>query len=257
MAPSQRNVLDRATTDLINACGRAFGYDGLLPDGGTDAPLDPMARRYGVVDLTTARRYGYQAPPELSAGHAPGSAPSQGPMSQAEAWVLAGDGTDTGGPPVGGHVPSTLNGEKIPPGGCMGQTYRKLGIDSVVNQGLDLVRNISDSAFAQMLADSRVKAVFTKWSACMAIKGFKYRDVFDPINNGGFGSSGVPTPGEIDTAVADVQCKQESNVVGVMFSVESAYENALIQKNYERLTDAKTHFDVAVRNAAAALATQN
>ncbi len=258
LASVQQNVIERANTLLINQCGRRFGFDRLLSDPGAPVNRDPMARRYGVVDLTTARTSGYHPPASIGASRGPGSQETA-PMTQTQLWVLIGDSTDTGGPPPDGvagqsgaarPAPSSINGIAIPPGGCTGEAHRTLGIAAIPAPSAELAATLDTAGFAQMERDSRVRAVYRAWSACMAALGYKYKDVFDPVDNGGFGAAGQPTELEINTAVADVGCKQQNNVVGTMFAVESAYQDVLVQQNLETLTQTKRALDAAVRKAA-------
>ncbi|ROS25624.1 hypothetical protein EDF22_2839 [Rathayibacter sp. PhB127] len=85
-------------------------------------------------------------------------------------------------------------------------------------------------------ADSRVEAVVGAWSTCMTKRGFDYPDPisaeFDPRWGGG---TSPVTPEQIATATADMDCKAETNLVGIELAVQSAYDQEYIESHREAL----------------------
>ena len=75
--------------------------------------------------------------------------------------------------------------------------------------------------------DSRVKAGFAAWSRCMSRSGFSYSTPMD-ANNDDRWSGEKATDAEIAVAVADVNCKKETNLVGIRVAVDAAHQNAEI-----------------------------
>jgi hypothetical protein len=85
--------------------------------------------------------------------------------------------------------------------------------------------------------DSRFAQVQQKWSDCMKSKGYNFDTVESPLKK--FMSQsllGPATPEEKATAVVDVQCKIQTNLVGVAVAVQSAYDEQYIDSHREALT---------------------
>jgi hypothetical protein len=90
-----------------------------------------------------------------------------------------------------------------------------------------LVEQINDQSFADSMKTPAVQAVFRSWSSCMQAKGFHYATPMDAVNDKAFGGA-TATPAELQTAQADVACKQQTNVVGVWFAAEADRQHALM-----------------------------
>jgi hypothetical protein len=84
--------------------------------------------------------------------------------------------------------------------------------------------------------DSRVDTVVGAWSTCMKKRGFDYPDPvsaeFDP--RWGVGASDGSAE-QIATATADMDCKAETNLVGIELAVQSAYDQEYIESHREAL----------------------
>jgi hypothetical protein len=86
------------------------------------------------------------------------------------------------------------------------------------------------------ISDSRFVQVQQKWSDCMRGKGYNFDTVKSPHDKFvNAGSVGPATPEEKATAVADVQCKIQTNLVGVAVAVQSAYDEQYIDSHREAL----------------------
>jgi hypothetical protein len=99
--------------------------------------------------------------------------------------------------------------------------------------------------------DPRVVAVIKLWSECMKRSGFTYAS---PLDAGGdrpeWLRAATPSVAEIRTAVADVRCKQQTNLIGIWFTIESAYENGAIHLHIEQLTQIRHQWAAAAAKAA-------
>jgi hypothetical protein len=98
-----------------------------------------------------------------------------------------------------------------------------------------------------------VRAVFTKWSACMKRSGYHYSTPRDTNRNRAFNTDGRSrrvTKLELTTAVADVRCKRETNVINVWAGVETAYQKIAIAQNRTALTSVRRVVDMRIKNAA-------
>jgi hypothetical protein len=82
--------------------------------------------------------------------------------------------------------------------------------------------------------------------------GFGYRTPQDANNDPVFHTE-TPTAKEISTAVADVKCKQEENVIGVWSAAEIAYQQRYIEANRLQLDEVKKSYEAVLRNAAEVL----
>jgi hypothetical protein len=240
LTAQQRRVLYAAATKVTNDCLTSFGF--------TDPQQPPVAyqpdlltHRYGVTDPVAAAQFGYHDSP-ATAEIANAQKPAAGnPVSGAEQVVLDGYPDDKAK-----DAANKYNGKQVPAGGCTGEARRQTRSDVLDDADPDgIVAQIATASEKQSETDSRVVAVFQKWSTCMTAKGFAYKMPIgmaddDPDLARSFAAS-TASPREIQTAVTDVDCKKKNNVVGVWFAVETAYQKTMIQQKQQRLT--------AVRNA--------
>ncbi|TWV53592.1 hypothetical protein FRZ03_09605 [Streptomyces misionensis] len=184
-------------------------------------------RRYAISDAATAREYGYHLPPFTR-----GSKPiSLGSLSKA----LRNAMLDCGGKAA--KRQSVSVGED------------KSGFE-------ELATNLRAEDFTHSQSDPRVRDVFRNWSACMAQKGYHYPTPVDAAKDGQWKDSGQRTPEalkaevtprETRTAVAEVECVHETNLLGVSFAVEAEYENKDIEKNAEALNKLKARNERAAQ----------
>jgi hypothetical protein len=139
-------------------------------------------------------------------------------------------GVDTAGTPLTSH-----RGRPLPQGGCLGEAERLLEARGPQGPGTDpegIVARIKADSFERSMADPRVKKVFSAWSACMDSRGFRMSTPLDEVPTA---NAAAPSRREIAQARADVACKARTNLVGVWFAVESAYQRALIAEHVEQL----------------------
>jgi hypothetical protein len=180
----------------------------------------------------------------------PGAAAARGTsLPPAELLVLSG--STTGDDATGQRV--SYGGKPIPQGGCAGKARRDVtGVDQIdPERAADA---ITVAMFEKSKADPRVAAAVRSWSGCMKDSGYHYQS---PLQAGGDHPEWLRQAragaAEIQTAVTDVRCKQRTNLIGIWFGVESAYENAAIQQHIEQLTDVRNRWRAAARTAAGVL----
>jgi hypothetical protein len=249
LTPEKLRQLNNAQTRLANQCLSRFGFPPSLSQMPSTPPSDStLSRRYGVTNRAVAARYGYHQPPD-SDGQT--RRPPSQPVSKELNLVLYGPPDPTG---TGNGGSAVHDGVEIPAGGCLGESKRKLNADTY--ERLDpsqFASEIELAAGKQADADPRVRGKVAEWATCMKGKGFDYQDPFQPLDGDSLKASlaqSAPTAVEIQTAVADVDCKQQTNLVGVWFAVESAYEEKLIEKNREELVAIKRAMDAMLKAAA-------
>jgi hypothetical protein len=150
---------------------------------------------------------------------------SVGQVNQTAAYPLVWTGWKDGRP---GAIATgaTYAGRPIPPGGCAGQAQRSLGIVDGLEAGV--VASLDFAMFDQSKRDRRVVAGLAAWSSCMATKGFRHQDPFTVA--AAFVTGPAPTGPEINAALADIGCKQSTNLVGIWYGVECAYERAAVER---------------------------
>jgi hypothetical protein len=228
LSAGQIQQTDRARLVLIDHCMRRFGfrYHRELPKpphGSTD-----LGRRYGLTDLALAARNGYR----LTAP----KAPKRPELSAVEDAVLLG-----GGAPAVGAV-------TVPRGGCLDEANRRLDAKAPPGADIQLGQRMMFDSFTRSQQDSRVKQAFTTWNRCMAESGYHYPSPLAP-----FGDRTLQQDAKrgVQVATADVRCKQRSNVVGIWFTVESAYQQRMIEQNGTALRRTRQAIDARLRTAAA------
>lgn len=216
----QLRDLDRARVVLIDRCMRKFGFGYAVKQPAADyGPRSTTERRYGITDASDAARYGYGLGHRDPALQKPPAQPRLGADAQT---VLFGKGR------------SSVKGRKVPDGGCVAQADHSLGTAAPAGTDPGLAQRLSFQSFDRSKSDSRVRKVTRAWSDCMTDSGYDYTDPLAPLADPGL--AGSTSARAIGTATTDIRCKKNTNLVGVWFSVESAYQKQLIGRNSEQLT---------------------
>jgi hypothetical protein len=211
----QVREFDQARLVLIDRCMKrfGFGYKVDLPDvqsGSTDS----NSRRYGITDSRLAAKRGYG----LATGDAGLQAhPATPKLGADEQTVLYGEGS------------SSIKGKTVPTGGCLDEANRGLDARSPKGADFTVTQQLSFTSLRQSQRDSRVRKVVKAWSDCMAGQGYHYANPLAPLSDPKLG--GGTGADAIRTAHADLECKRSTNLVGVWFTVESAYQQRLINQH--------------------------
>jgi hypothetical protein len=242
---AQQNVVADAVQLRITACMSEYGFTWIVPAGHV-AEGSQVDRLYGVADLSVAQAYGYHPPP---AGGQPTKGTHPRPsVPPTELLVLSGSSNGMSGAET--SSPGSYNGKPIPVGGCSGRARREVtGVDEI---DPDRVADaITVTMWERSKTDTRVVKVVRAWSDCMQRSGYRYASPLDAgVDHPEWLQSPSAGAAEIRTAVADVGCKRSTNLIGVWFTVESAYERLAIQPHLPELTDAKNRWKQAARKAA-------
>jgi hypothetical protein len=234
----QNDRLARAQVALIQACLHrwGFGYDVVPVPSGRYGPTSLTDRRYGITDLALASRYGYGLGPRDPALMTRPSPPKLDPDG---VTVLSGQGR------------SVVAGLAVPAGGCIGEASRQLA-GSLSSADLRRGSDLQAASFGQSRVDSRVRAVFQAWSSCVARSGYRYADPLAAAADPAF--TGPADQHQLDVAAADIACKASTNLVGVWFTVEAAYEARAIAADPDGFAATRSAIAARDRLAAAALA---
>jgi hypothetical protein len=248
--PADVRMLISAANVLNAQCMAGFGLRG----GGTHATdIDDHGARvatahtrlYGFFDPEIVATDGYDIV-QLQSSYDPGK-PRPLPMSDVAVTVEIG--SDKAGHPV-----SSYGGRPVPPGGCKAVARAATGGDLPDMNAAGL----PDGGPTMPLSDPRVLDATTKWSTCMAAKGFHYKTPYDAMTSqvaqaavvgSGSDQKVVHTPAEIDQATADLACKQATNFMGTVVAVQTAYDRQYIAGHGPALAEYRKRLDARIGQA--------
>ncbi|KOV70375.1 hypothetical protein ADL00_09105 [Streptomyces sp. AS58] len=242
VSQKEKDQILRASRTLAKGCMARYGFDFSwnAASGRKSEPDDNAAnrsRRYGIVDHAMASELGYgnaAVEVEDTSGDS-----SSAQMSEAASRVFLGNSD----PLLKVAKDAEVNGIKIPEGGCSGEAKRKVG-NGLSNR---TANDINLASFQVSLNDGQVKTAMKEWSDCMKRSGYDYASPLDPLKTMGMRA---PTPEEKATAAADVQCKYETNLIGIWNAVETEIQKAMIGNKEEILENGRRETDRSLRNAA-------
>lgn len=223
--PSMEDVhrYGMANRALITRCMQRFKIDFVPSPASASVGLRSWnERRYGLTDPSAAAALGYG----LGA-----RTPHDGPSRPSQRLDPLGMTVLTGEPAT------TARRLHVPDGGCSGQARQALtGRPSVTRPQADpyLAQHLSQLSLQESRRDPRVDAAVNHWSQCMLTKDHHYDDPFAPFADPAMTHGS--TTRAIDTAVDDVTCKKRTNLVGIWFSVDAAYQKRLIAAHRNALT---------------------
>lgn len=211
--PSAAQVaqLDAVQSAAVNACLTEHSITGGLD---YDDPAQVQAFFDGLVSDRTARS-------DLWGFFDPGTAPQYG----------------YGRPP---QIPAVLQ-QRLPAGTPedIMATCRHAGADAL--GGTDAASSyasasvLPDSGPPVPSTDSRYLAAATAWRQCMSERGFDYADPMAAIGDERWRAGNEADASQIATAVADVQCKVSTNLVGIGAAVQGAYDAQYVAAHRDQL----------------------
>lgn len=240
-------VVERAVWLLTSRCVARFGGEYTITEESLLAGIPPLdsvnERRYGLLDAQSAASHGYNVP-DLGSDAPDGSDTGWDP-SETELLLVRGA-------EAGATVPLDIDGSPLPEGGCLGESNRLVEAGAPPRPAnMELLNELTGESYQRSESDSRVRDAMSGWSDCMRRAGYDYRSIWEPNDRD------WPEPAgdeEIAAAVADVECKQEVNLVGIWLAVETAYQNQLIEQHAEELAALRAYRDAEKENAARILA---
>jgi hypothetical protein len=240
VAIAQQSALADANTLLTQKCmaAKGFSYSATATPSAEETIVQDTEYGYGISTLADAGTYGYG---QAGSGTGPGPRPaflggfaSFGDLAQQpRAWTVA----------LLGFAPGARIGKN--------QTEGCLQLAGTLLYGnrrgpSDPVPSIAVQASQWTQSDPRVLAVDAAWSRCMAARGYKYSN---PQQAAGAHWPSTPTPRETATAVADVTCKQQVNLVNTWLTVEAAYQAVLVAKDLATLSQLQASFKKILQRA--------
>ncbi|MFF3212484.1 hypothetical protein ACFYYB_17670 [Streptomyces sp. NPDC002886] len=232
---------------LLSRCMARYGfpYEEVRTSGaaGAQGPEGRHRALFGAVDAEFAAAHGY----DTTAGKGRPVKPPAKPLSESATLVMHGErpGGQQGAeqPPdaaseeEAAQVDSGIDvaGQKVPPGGCIREAYRKLYAPTKGSVDLLFPFGLASEAHERSKGDSRVVAVLGNWSACMEKSGYTgLKDPYEVVQKLGL-EADPGGPKAVVAAKADVACKREVNLVGIWAAVEKAYQQRLVEEQAETL----------------------
>ncbi|MBY8888470.1 hypothetical protein K7472_27040 [Streptomyces sp. PTM05] len=235
---AQDQVIARGRHRLETTCLRRFGVPATATES-AEGPPDAanLPSRYGVSSLAQAERYGYHYTYPTEA------APAR--LSEDQYTVLTGHlrPSSSTGTPVVEH---SWHGRALPDGGCYGEATRSLfdGAPPDMQQ----VEQLDAHSFFQAEDTPGVKGVISAWSACMRRRGYQ---VASPLSKQLAPAPGPkPSTDEVDTAVADVECKRSTQLISVWAQAERRIQAMQVRQYQQELESAYRAYSAAVARAA-------
>ncbi|MFB6523743.1 hypothetical protein [Streptomyces sp. NPDC056401] len=250
-------AIGNATRLLAQDCMKTYGLDVQLPAPGPNpSPTENdanMERRYGLTDRETAATYGYGLPGDEK----PRTRQQPPGLDALEIEVLTGRKAPTGqegrtAPPLPlearEKARESHNGKKIHERGCGGWADQE--INAPTADELTRISALNGTSFTESMKTPAVVAAFKAWSACMAGKGHPgFKDPFEAARSV-TRPEGSPTgPQEITLALAEIDCKAETGLVGTWFAEESKIQTTIVEEQRQVLDAFKTKNEAAVSAA--------
>ncbi len=219
-----------ASDVLMRRCVARFGIVSTYPHIPEDkGSVYDVSTRYGLVDLSVAQKSGYGLYYPATNEPNPSKASNWHPSAK-EYQVTYGQNED--GTPLASS-PLNLEGKPVPARGCA----RYPGVSVIEGTKFDpqFIGTLMSKAYAQAEAEPRISAVERAWSRCMTKRGYAFQNRIAAIEH--FDFSKPPTRDQIETATADVECKYETNYLGIWMSVETSFEDEEIAAHQPEITE--------------------
>ncbi|MDR1386204.1 MAG: hypothetical protein LBJ44_01170 [Propionibacteriaceae bacterium] len=228
--PEQKVVIEQATYAMTRHCMAERGFE-MLEDPPSTTPQVPSSPGYdgylGILDRDYAAERGYQLKtrPELTQ-----------PKPPVPGWTAAYE--------------TALKGDD----GCALKTnafLEEYEVD-VPRSTQDLVIQIEDGSVDQAWLAPEVAEALFDWRSCMAQEGYSFENPrvayqsftgFAVTSRYPIPGMAPPAPGEIETALRDVQCKQESGLVPVwrrnlwQIRYDAMQANLPVLQVYQQITE--------------------
>lgn len=216
---------------LTRKCMRQSGFDWEIINRPTEVDEARNRRRYGIIEISVAERFGYHANDELL-----------------DPSGISGKGRARDR----GLSPEAARAANSPDTGCAAKASKKLAKDAEAEVGTKMFHTLGDQAMADSQKVPDVAQALRKWGECMQRKGFGYSTPRQAVNDDRWWSKGSnrPSEKEIAVAVADVRCKQRTALVKVWSEAEADLQRAAIREHsgyFKKLAESKQRQVAAAR----------
>lgn len=246
--------LGRAETILIASCLESRGFDvsmnGLFQVIPGPYTLD---RRYSTYTAATALTRGYQ--PEVNDSRDLRQLPVPDDTAQRAAFLLALTGSEDGLPRDFVSLVNPTTGAAIgsvaTPGGCqkgaVEHIYGSLEQFAAFRQDDYFIQTVTSEAQATAATDPELDKQRRDWASCMSAVGYQYDSPSEPQ----FAEWPEPRPttAEIDTAVADMTCREKTKYLAVIGAAERRAQSKLIDSHSALLAEILSRRDAVLARA--------
>ncbi|MFJ4675767.1 hypothetical protein [Kitasatospora sp. NPDC088783] len=223
----EEGQLRRALGSLVEECVHRAGFSDWHP-AATLPKLGPKTLtdwRYGIHDAELSATRGYHPDAAEQAAY---DAVVQ------EAALDGGDKADS----------ATLFS-------CGQQGAEKLGrTDKTVGE---LAQRLANESFTRSKQEPAVVRAFAQWSACMKQSGYDYKEPLDASDDPKVNGRDV-TPAEIDTAMADLGCRERTGVARTWYDAEVALQKKAEEDNAQALREERKQLDDVLKTSAKTIA---
>ncbi|MFI9772681.1 hypothetical protein ACIHJG_38450 [Streptomyces sp. NPDC052415] len=246
---ADRVTIEAAENTLTSSCMKEYGFTVTLPKPGANPPPSDndanIERRYGITDRDQATQHGYDFAPILKE-HVEQNMPE---LTDVQVEVLTGHtkpekpeppkGTKAGEPyfaaPVSKPARAEHNGIKLKEGGCTGWAKKQVGMNE---QDVYFVSDLNGQSLAASQDVTAVKNAVSDWSACMKKAGHDVATPWKAMEQGAT-QDNKPTKDTIALALADIGCKEQTNLIRLWAAEETTIQNKQIAANKAKLDGIK------------------
>ncbi|MFD4907110.1 hypothetical protein [Kitasatospora purpeofusca] len=214
-------LIFRAMGQATRTCMAAKGFDydpGPTPTRPPPTPIDTSL--LGLLSVSAAQQTGYHRPPRPDGNGTSGTGNPPGQGSEYQKALDGESGTKAG---VAGRRADR---------GCTGEFDRQLRAEGIKDTASDLAGTLRGKAYDHAAVDSRVRASLANWQSCMAKLGYKYAN---PVEASSAAWPEQVSQEERDTAVADMNCKEQVKLLATWNAVLTAYQQVYISRNEQAL----------------------
>ncbi|WP_385625544.1 hypothetical protein PXH67_43400 (plasmid) [Streptomyces sp. P8-A8] len=237
----EAKMKNEALVELIRICMSRFDLKYSGPAEGQQEIIFSN-RRYGVTDIAEAREFGYR--PAVAQALRPQPEIPADPeyqrimVGQNPRGELAGEES----------INLTKSGRRIPYRGCIGESRRNLRDpekDGIGNS--EVAHQIDISGWKQSMRDTEVRNAFTSWSKCMKVSGYNYPDPMAAVDDPRWRREEVASAAEKAVAVADIRCKEKSNVADIWRTADAKRQRVMMAENFDKLQAEKSLMEMQMR----------
>lgn len=191
--------------------------------------------RYGVIQTSTARKWGYHPPVSLDESSGDG-ADKKGDHSPTEIEAYTGRSVKKG---------NVLKGSG---GGCAEQGRSEIFGEGGLEPTLQYLLSYHENSFTIASHDVEAQRAMENWSKCMKRFGLSYNDMWE-ANNDPKWQTENPTSLEKGVAEKDVVCKRKSKVLSVLLRLEKDLQNKYMAKNSRQFAEIRKYRDSVEQRA--------
>ncbi|WP_103504793.1 MULTISPECIES: hypothetical protein [unclassified Streptomyces] len=250
ISDADQEELEAARDRLISTCMARHGQE-YSPAAVTATPLDPHLYLYGVDDAEVAAEHGYMHPVDLDpATYAPAYTDD---LTADQELALHGD------PGIDLEFPETLeeaeemtgpelNGVPVPITGCYGQATLTINRPDADWVDPTVIFELADEAAHHADEDERLTELLGEWSGCMAGHGHEAASPLTVHEELGLGGD-ISGELAVEVAVADVGCKEETDLVGRWAEIDADHQRDVIEEHSGMLAEYRAQHEERMERA--------